>query len=385
MKPVLEKARRLFEETFHKAPEASAFAPGRVNLIGDHTDYQEGLVLPAAVSLGIAAAAAARSDEKIFLKTTTLSDALEVSWGNWTWEKIPSWGRYLLGVAFLLREQGAPVRGFEMLVFGDLPPGAGLSSSAALEVAAGKCLLRLFPSALKDWDFVHLCREAEHRFAGVPCGVMDQAVVAFNRKGHALFLDCRSLKTEDIPLPKTWKIVVFHSGVSHALAGGEYAKRRRECEEAFLLLKKKKPGALALRDFTVDEMKRFSPELPEKQARRLRHVVSENARVLEAACALREEKAEELQKLFWESHRSLREDYEVSCFELDVLVEEAVKHPRCFGARLTGGGFGGCTVNLVEENAVLNFIAAVSEGFSKRFNRRPQGWALETADGALNG
>lgn len=383
MNLTLEKAKRLFEETFGRVPEVAIFAPGRVNLIGEHTDYQEGFVLPAAISLGIAVVASSRPDAKIRITTADLSDSLEVSWGDWTWEKIPSWGRYLLGIASLLRERGAPFRGFEMLVFGDLPPGAGLSSSAALEVAAAKCLLRLFPLTLKKWDLVHLCRQAEHRFAGVPCGVMDQAVVAFNRDGHALFLDCRSLETEDIPLPKTWKIVVFHSGVSHALAGGEYAKRKKECEEAFLLLKKKKPEARALRDFTVEEMKRFSPQLPEKPARRFRHVVSENERVFEAVRALREGKAEKLQRLFWESHRSLREDYEVSCLELDVLVQEAVKQQGCFGARLTGGGFGGCTVNLVEENAVSDFIDGVSEAFLKRFDRRPQSWVLETVDGAL--
>jgi galactokinase len=373
---------RAFREATGRDPEAVAFAPGRVNLIGEHTDYNDGFVLPAAVDRGVAVAARRVAGDTFTLHAADLGERCRFPRGAPGRDPAHSWADYFKGVVWALANRGLEVPACEAVITGDIPRGAGLSSSAAYEVATALGLSALGGFALSPLAIAQLAREAENGFVGVACGIMDQMASVFGQPGGALFLDCRSLAHEPVALPPGLKIVVVDSGIRHSLGSSEYNQRRAECEEGVRMLAAWRPGVRALRDVGPDDEARLFAALPPVVRRRCRHVVSENARVRDAVTALCAGDTARLRTLMAASHASLRDDYEVSCPELDLLVELALGLPACHGARLTGAGFGGSTVNLVELAAVDAFSASVAAGYRNRTGRRAEIYVFEPSAGA---
>src|SRR4051794_8530637 len=322
-------------------PDAVAFAPGRVNLIGEHTDYNEGFVLPAAVDRGVVVAGRRVPGETFTVHARDIGESCTFASGGLKRDPGHSWADYFKGVVWALSKRGIEVPTCEVAITGDIPQGAGLSSSAAYEVATVRLLAALGSFELASLDVATLARQAENGFVGVACGIMDQMASTFGEQGTALLLDCRSLAHETVELPAGLKIVVVNSGVRHSLGSSEYNQRRAECEEGVRILASLRPGIRSLRDVGPDDEARFFAALPPVVRKRCRHVVSENARVLEAVTAMRAGDVARLKVLMAAPHASLRDDYEVSCPELDILVELALPPPGCHGARLTGAGFGG--------------------------------------------
>src|SRR5579863_10214509 len=313
------------------APEIVAFAPGRVKLIGEHTDYNEGFVLPAAIDRGVAVAARRVPGDAFTLHALDLGERCTFARDRLERDPAHPWADYFKGVIWALSGRGLEVPACEAAVTGDLPRGAGLSSSAAYEVATALVLRALGNLALASLDVAKLAREAENGFVGVACGIMDQMASTFGIAGHALLLDCQSLAHQTVEIPPELTIVVASSGVHHALASSEYNKRRAECEEGVRMLSSFRAGVRSLRDVEPEDEARFFMKLPPVVRKRCRHVVSENARVLETVKALRAGDRAKLKTLLAASHFSLRDDYEVSCPELDVLVGLALAHPACHG------------------------------------------------------
>ena len=371
-----------FHKAVHHDPDAVAFAPGRVNLIGEHTDYNEGFVLPAAVDRGVAVAGRRVPGDTFTLHAVDLGESCTFGRGALTRDPGHSWADYFKGVVWALSKRGIDVPTCEAAITGDIPQGAGLSSSAAYEVATVRLLSALGDFELLSLEIAKLAREAENGFVGVACGIMDQMASTFGEQGKALLLDCRSLAHEAVEIPAGLKIVVVNSGVRHSLGSSEYNNRRAECEEGVRILAGLRPGVRSLRDIGPDDEARFFAQLPPVARKRCRHVVSENARVLEAVTAMRSGDIARLKILTATSHASLRDDYEVSCPELDVLVDLALALPTCHGARLTGAGFGGSTVNLVEAAAVDSFSDAVTEGYRSRSGRAAEIYVFEPSAGA---
>ena len=367
--------------TGHDA-ETAAYAPGRVNLIGEHTDYNEGFVLPAAIDRGVALAARRVPGDAVTLHAVDLRDSCTFSRLSPERDRNHPWADYCKGVVWALAQRGSAIPACEVAVTGDIPQGAGLSSSAAYEVAAVLLCQSLGGFQMPTPEIAQVAREAENKFVGVACGIMDQMAAVCGEKGRALLLDCRSLARETIDIPSGIKLVVVNSGVRHSLAGSEYNTRRAQCEEGVRLLSASLPRVGSLRDVTPDDLVRLLPMLPTVVGQRCRHVVFENARVHEAVAAMRSGDVAQLRTLMAASHFSLRDDYEVSCPELDILVDLALAEPHCHGARLTGAGFGGCTVNLVEVGAVEAFSRAVLEGYGERSGRTADIHVFEPSAGA---
>jgi galactokinase len=371
-----------FRQATGHAADVAAYAPGRVNLIGEHTDYNDGFVLPAAVDRGVALAGRRVPGDTFTLHAADLHDRCAFTRGALDRDPEHAWANYFKGVVWALGERGIDVPACEAVVTGDLPWGAGLSSSAAYEVATVLLLQALAGFALSAEEVATLAREAENGFVGVACGIMDQMASVFGQKGRALLLDCRSLAKQTVELPVGLTIVVVNSGVRHALASSEYNQRRAECEEGVRLLSASLPGISALRDVQVDELARLLPALSPLVGKRCRHVVSENLRVQEAIRAMAAGDRPKLKRLLAQSHASLRDDYEVSCAELDVLVDLALPQACCYGARLTGAGFGGCTVNLVAVESVADFADAMLAGYRQRTGRTAEIHIFEPSAGA---
>jgi galactokinase len=357
-----------------------ARAPGRVNLIGEHTDYNEGLVLPIAIDRACEVSAIRRDDRLLRIRSRELGETAEASLDR----AVPRghWSDYPVGVAVMLEAGGVRVSGADLAIESEVPPGAGLSSSAALEVAVARALLELAGTSLDEVSLARLCQRAENEFVGARCGIMDQFVSISGRAGHALMLDCRTLGARHVPLPESLRIVVVDSGVRHSIAAGEYNRRREECDEAVRLLAARRPRIRALRDLTPADLGKAAKLLPPVLARRARHVVTENARVEATAAALEDGRLGELPGLLSESHTSLTRDYEVSCAELDLLVQLAGDAPGCCGARMTGGGFGGSTVNLVRQEQVSAFAESVQSGYRRETGREAAVHVCRAADGA---
>jgi galactokinase len=367
----------------HHDPDAAAYAPGRVNLIGEHTDYNEGFVLPAAVDRGVAVAARRVPGATFTLHAVDLGASCTFSRAPLERDPSHSWADYFKGVVWALTNRGIDVPACEAVITGDIPRGAGLSSSAAYEVATVLLLRALGGFELSSREIAKLAREAENGFVGVACGIMDQMAATFGEQGRALFLDCRSLVHETVEIPPGLMIVVVNSGVRHSLlASSEYNQRRAECEEGVRILASLRPGVRALRDVGLEDETRFFELLPPVVRKRCRHIVSENGRVLEAVKAMRSGDTARLKILMAASHASLRDDYQVSCPELDILAELALAIPTCHGARLTGAGFGGSTVNLVEAAAVDSFSRSVASGYRSRTGRAAEIYIFEPSAGA---
>src|SRR5215469_2149872 len=307
-------------------------APGRVNLIGEHTDYNDGFVMPAALGFYTYIAAAPRIDRKLHVGSIEFGESREFGLTDLSGGPRGDWSDYVRGVAAVLQSRGIGICGANLLVKGEVPIGAGLSSSAAIEVATALGLLWVGSRSLDGREIASICQQAEHQYAGTKCGIMDQFISCFGQADHALLLDCRSLDFEPLGIDREVRLVVCNTMVKHELAGGEYNRRRSDCEAGVLFLQKFLPEIWALRDVTLGELENFGKGMPEVTYRRCRHVVTENARVLSAAKALKQNDLQEFGALMAQSHLSLRDDYEVSCKELDVMVELGRTHEGVCGA-----------------------------------------------------
>jgi galactokinase len=341
-------------------------APGRVNLIGEHTDYNDGFVLPCAVDFATYVAGAARADRRIRAASLDFANELDCSVDELSPQIARNWTRYVQGVGLTLDRSGCRISGADLLIASDVPVGAGLSSSAALEISTAFALASLSGAEIDGMELAKVGQTAEHEFAGVRTGIMDQFVSVFGEVGHALFLDCRSLEWSPIPVSGV-QIIICNTMTKHDLAEGEYNKRRQECEAAARIL-----GHRSLRDVTPAEIEELSVDIPETLRKRARHVVTENMRVLGAVEALRNDDMATFGRLIDESHESLRDDFEVSCYELDVMVELARGQTGVLGARMTGGGFGGCTINLMEPGDHRFFIENMTAAFHRETGILPE-------------
>jgi galactokinase len=357
-------------------------APGRVNLIGEHTDYNDGFVLPAAIEFYCWAAAAPRKDGKLVIYSENFNETAEANLDSLTPLGKKHWANYPLGVAWALHQAGKRLTGANLYIAGGVPLGAGLSSSAAIEVAVGFALLSVSGLAVDRSELAQLCQKAENEFVGARVGIMDQFVSCYGRASHALLLDCRSLQYEFVKLPEDLQLVICNTMVRHELASGEYNARRAECEEGVRILRMVLPEIRALRDVTLPQLEAHRRRLTLTVFARCRHVITENARVKSTVEAFRKGDSKALGALLQDSHRSLRDDYEVSCKELDLMVEIAVAQPGVTGGRMTGGGFGGCTINLVESAAVSNFKRNVAEEYSSRTGLTPEIYVSPASEGA---
>jgi galactokinase len=372
-------------EEFRKrfgGPARVFFAPGRVNLIGEHTDYNDGFVMPAALAFYTYVAAGLRSDDKLSVYSIDFDETREFGLPDIVPGPTANWSDYVRGVAAVMRSRGIPIGGANLVIKGEVPIGAGLSSSAALEVATATALLGLHYIQLARREIAAICQLAEHDYAGTKCGIMDQFISCFGEADHAILLDCRSLDFEPLPINERVRIVICNTMVKHELAAGEYNRRRVECEAGVHHLQRFLPDIRALRDVSASQFVTYGSDLPDVIRRRCRHVIGENARVLEAAEALRGNDLKRPGELMAQSHLSLRNDYEVSCDELDLMVSLANKCRGVYGARMTGGGFGGCTVNLVEKNAVEDFKTTVAGEYQQKVGLQPDIYVCAAADGA---
>ena len=359
------------------------WAPGRVNLIGEHTDYNDGFVLPMAIDRGTAVAAVPRQDRTVRIFSANMNESLEFDLDRPGPQQRGIWLDYVEGVAQALEARGVRLAGADLAIASNISIGGGLSSSAALEVSVGKALIEL---SGRKVDLITLAlsgQQAEHQYVGTKCGIMDQFTAAMGKAGHALLIDCRKLEGNLIPLRLAGSMVVIcDTKVRHSLASSEYNARRAECEQAVTLLREWLPGIKALRDVTVGDFERHQSRLPEPVRRRCRHVVTENQRTLAATEALSSGDIDGMGRLMAASHRSLRDDYEVSCRELDILVESASSVPGVHGARMTGGGFGGCTVNIVRSTVLDDFSRTVSRDYQRATGIAPSIFAVTASDGA---
>jgi galactokinase len=368
--PVLHQLVTDFVRRFNEDPQVFC-APGRVNLIGEHTDYNDGLVMPAAIEFSTLVAASPRKDGKIVVASQQFQEEFEFQLDQPSFRK-KRWTNYVQGVAVTLAAAGFQIPGSNLLIGSDVPMGAGLSSSAALEVATGFALLQLAGIKPNLVELAKLCQQAENEFVGTRCGIMDQFVSCLAEQGHCLMIDCRSLKYLKLPVPDECALVICNSMVRHELAGGEYNVRRQQCEEGLAILRRFVPQARSLRDITPEQVTQYTGELPEVLYRRCRHVVTEIQRVTDAAAALNQGNMERFGELMRQSHISLRDDYEVSCPELDLLVNIAWQQPGVYGARMTGGGFGGCIINLVKREAVQQVTGYLAAEYQAKTGVQPE-------------
>jgi len=367
----------------HYGTGAAAYrAPGRVNLIGEHTDYNDGFVLPAAIGFSCSVAIAPRNDRNLVLYSENLSETKEANLDAIAPPGSGEWQDYPIGVAWALEQAGNRLRGANVFISGDVPLGAGLSSSAAVEVSVGYALLGNSGIRVDRTALALLCQRAENEYVGARVGIMDQFISCQGRAGHALLLDCRSLEFRQLPLPPKLQLVICNTMVKHEHASGEYNARRAECEEAIRLLSPVLPGIRALRDVTLAQLEEHRGRLTGITYKRSRHIVTENDRVLRAASAFEGGNIGALGQLMADSHRSLRDDYEVSCSELDEMVEIASRQRGVHGARMTGGGFGGCTINLVAADDARKFQSVVATEYEKATGLRPDIYICAAAEGA---
>ena len=357
-------------------------APGRVNLIGEHTDYNQGFVLPAAIDLSCWAAAARSDDDRLVIYSSNFAESVESDVGDQDLRPSGKWSDYPLGVARELQRSGYRLRGANFYVRGDVPLGAGLSSSAAIEVCVGYALLELSGHTIDRVRLALLCQRAENEFVGARCDIMDQFIACHGQAGHAVLLDCRSLDYRLVRLPDHMQLVICNTMVKHKLAASEYNTRRAQCEEGVRLLMQVLPQIRSLRDVTLSELEQHRGHLTETIYKRCRHVITENERVHKLASALEAGETSSLGQLMADSHRSLRDDYEVSCAELDVMVDLASRQKGVFGARMTGGGFGGCTINLVDAADSLDFRRNVAAAYRAATGLNPDIYLCKASQAA---
>ncbi|MHB0876024.1 MAG: galactokinase [Anaerolineae bacterium] len=371
-----------FASVYGYAPEIVARAPGRVNLIGEHTDYNDGFVLPIAIDRAVSLAAAGRDDGMVRLHSLDFGQEVSFSLADIAFDEEQRWSNYPRGVATVLQRRGYTLRGMDAVVAGDVPIGAGLSSSAAIEVATAVAFRALGGFDLAPADMALAAQEAENTFVGMNCGIMDQFISALGRRGHALMIDCRSLEHCAVPLPGGCAVLVANTMKQRGLVDSEYNRRRSECEDGVRLLQRRLPGIRALRDVSMAALELHAATLPPTVLRRCRHVVGEDARVLAAVKAMQQDDARTFGDMMVASHASLRDDYEVSCAELDFMVEAALGEEGVYGARMTGAGFGGCTVNLVATASVAAAANAIRAKYAAWSGVTPELYICRAEDGA---
>jgi galactokinase len=353
-----------------------------VNLIGEHTDYNDGYVFPIAIDRSVLVAASARSDRTVRLQALDFGVQVTFSLDDIVRDERQQWSNYQRGVAAVLEERGFTLPGLDVVFTSDIPIGAGLSSSAALEVSTAVTWQTVAGFELSRPDLALLCQRAENTFVGVNCGIMDQFISALGQQGAALFIDCRSLEHRPVSLPEGTVVVIMDTAKQRGLTDSAYNTRRAECEDGVRLLRAHLPGIEALRDVTVPELERYADELPVVVRKRCEHVVGENQRVLDSIAALSRGDAVAFGEMMDASHRSLRDDYEVSCAELDAMVEAAWAAPGCVGARMTGAGFGGCAVALVEEAQAETFRDQVAASYQQAVDLQPSLYLCTAEAGA---
>jgi galactokinase len=357
-------------------------APGRVNLIGEHTDYNDGLAMPAAIDLATWVALRPRDDRTLSIRSVTLDLNASVDLAA-PLVAASDWTDYVIGVAWALQQAGIPLAGASLSVYSELPLGAGLASSAALEVGVALALLVRAGVVMEPLAVARVCQQAENSFVGARCGLLDQIAVTHGRERHALLLDCRSLAIAPIPLPESVRLVLCNSMVTHAHTTGGFNRRRHECELAVERLRTRLPELRSLRDLTWHDFGELERILPEPLDRRVRHVLAENARVSEMALALTTRDDATIGRCMAASHASLRDLYEVSTPELDFLVDRASHQPGVIGTRMMGGGFGGCTISLVEVTNVEGFVNGVRKEYARKTAHVPDVFVCEPSDGAI--
>jgi galactokinase len=357
-------------------------APGRVNLIGEHTDYNDGFAMPAAIEFYCWVAVAARDDRKLNIYSEEFSAGAGADLSSAPPQPSKTWSDYPVGVALQLEQAGFRLRGANLLIESEVPMGAGLSSSAAIEVATALALADQSGWSPDRVQLAQLCQKAENEFVGARVGIMDQFVSLHGQEDHALMLDCRALSFESLLIPDSVKLVISNTMVKHELASSEYNRRRADCEEAVRILAGVLPGIRALRDVSIEQLEQNRKLLSEVIYKRALHVVSENARVLDSAEALRSGDTVRFGMRMAESHRSLRDLYEVSCRELDLMVDLAHQQKGVYGARMTGGGFGGATINLVDARYAGEFKEKMAKSYQKETGLVPQIYICKPAEGA---
>jgi galactokinase len=356
-------------------------APGRVNLIGEHTDYNDGFVMPAAIQFYTWVAAARRADHRLEAYSEHFNEKISLSLDDLSGAPTGHWADFIRGVAAILQRAGYSPSGANLAIQGDIPLGAGLSSSASLEVATALALASLSEIVLSRPELAKLCQAAEHEYVGTRCGIMDQFSASLGIVGQAMMLDCRSLSYQLLSIPPNLSVVICNSMVRHQLAAGEYNRRRIDCETGVTLLQSHLPGISALRDVAIADLEKYEQVLPDHIFRRCRHVVTENRRVLAAAEALKSHDGERFGQLMFRSHASLRDDFAVSCKELDCLVDLASSSPGVYGARMTGGGFGGCTVNLVRADHTDVFADHIARAYRETTGITPDVYVCDPVQG----
>ncbi len=368
-------------EEYGRAPEVIAAAPGRVNLIGEHTDYNDGFVFPMAIDFTVRVAVSRRKDSHVHFYSVDFKDRKRAALPSLRFRKEDRWANYPKGIINALAARGHPMSGMDITIHGDIPQGAGLSSSAALEIATALAVQTLYHIEIGREEAARLAQEAESEFVGVRRGIMDQFISRLAKEGHAMLLDTRTLVYHYVPLTfKSAKILLTNSKVPHGLADSEYAKRREECARCVQILSAKKPGT-ALRDYTPSDVRDSLGLIPEATRKKCLHVVEENQRALDAEEALKKKDLVTFGKLMNRSHESLRDLYEVSCPELDWLVKRAWETEGVYGSRLTGAGFGGCTVTLIEEEAIPRYREHIAP-YERIFGFRPEVYICKPSGGA---
>lgn len=374
-----ESIRQQFIQKYQKEPLIVS-APGRVNLIGEHTDYNEGFVLPGAIDKRINVAIAENGTDEVNVFAQDFNESFTFSLSDIKPTK--GWTTYILGVTHHIIQKGKTVHGVDVWIDGNVPVGGGMSSSAALCSGYGFALNEMFQLGFSRLDLAYIGQLTEHNFAGVKVGIMDQFASLHGKKGHVMKLDCRSMQYEYIPFDfPDYKIVMVNSMVSHSLASSEYNVRRQQCEEGVSILKKHYPEIHSLRDVDLEKLQRHQSELPEVVYRRCRYVITEKDRLLQGCQALQNHDLETFGDLMYTTHTGLSKDYEVSCPELDFLAESARPMAEVSGTRMMGGGFGGCTINLVIGKEVDTFSKKIQKLYQERFGKTPEVYITQIEDG----
>jgi galactokinase len=364
--------------------DGQAFAaPARVNLIGEHTDYSGGLVMPMAIGFCTWAVVSPRSDHRAVFYSANYGEEADFKIASLPREPRAHWSDYPAGVLWSMLKDGIAINGFSMTLSGDVPLGAGLSSSASVEIATAMALLAHAGVTLPLRKIATLCRRAENEYVGAKSGIMDQFVVAGGVAHRAMLIDCRSLEYELLPLPPQVRVVICNSMVKHQVATGEYGDRRDEVEAGQAVLRQQRPGIELLRDATLTDLEACRDKMAAASFLRCRHIITENGRVTEARAALLRGDVVRFGELMVEAHTSMRVDFAASCAEIDMLVEIAMRQDGCFGARITGGGFGGCTVNVVSAEMAESFVESVRREYGERTGIAAQCFVCEPSDGAL--
>jgi len=365
-----------FTKRFGQPPRWVIRAPGRVNLIGEHTDYNDGFVLPLAIDRAVWIALRPRDDRRVSVYSVDYNETREFSLDDLRNEKA-GWIEYLKGTAWSLQDAGFALTGWEGVLQGDVPLGAGLSSSAALEMATARALAA---AGNLDWNpakMAKLGQRAENKWVGVNCGIMDQLISAAGRANHALLIDCRTLDTQPVPFPPGTAVVVLDTSTRRGLVDSAYNERRSQCEAAAKFF-----GVSVLRDVTMKQFQQKAGRLDDVTRRRALHVIGENDRTVQAAAAMRRGDAVETGRLMNESHRSLRDDFEVSSDALNAMVECASAHAACYGARMTGAGFGGCAMALIRADAAADFVAKTAAAYQQKTGHKPAVYVCQATNGA---